>query len=191
MFFPTTITTIQNKVTGTTVIWNIYVVKTRYNSMCRRYSGDSDVIWFCQDVCCWLLWSPNIHYRVHKSPVIVPLPGEINPVHTLTSYFSVVSRKLREAPYYLHYVHPSVRPHVWARPLLSHTILETFIKMCREGPSWVKNRTKISSSLHKDLRRFHIADSDSGSWQFWRRVIMQRTHCCVTWQRIYYLYCCQ
>jgi len=44
MFFRLRITTVQNKLTGTTVIWNIYVVKTLYNSIGRRYSGDSDVI---------------------------------------------------------------------------------------------------------------------------------------------------
>jgi hypothetical protein len=39
-------------------------------------------------------------------------PGEINPVHTLTSHFSAVSRKLREAPYCLHHVRQSIRPRV-------------------------------------------------------------------------------
>jgi hypothetical protein len=73
MFFRLRVTTKQNKVTGITAIWKIYLAEMLHNSMCRLYSGDSDVIWLSQDVCCWLLWSSNIHYRVLKSPVIVPI----------------------------------------------------------------------------------------------------------------------
>jgi hypothetical protein len=37
-----------------------------------------------------ILWNPNVHYRVYKSPALVPFLSQMGPVHNTPSYFSKI-----------------------------------------------------------------------------------------------------
>jgi hypothetical protein len=45
-----------------------------------------------------ILWNPEVHHRIHISPPPVPILGQIDPIHTISSYFSKI---------HFNIVHPS------------------------------------------------------------------------------------
>jgi hypothetical protein len=54
-----------------------------------------------------MLRNPKIHYRVHKSPPLIPILSQINPVHTIPSYLSKIYLNIVQLSTHLRFGLPS------------------------------------------------------------------------------------
>jgi hypothetical protein len=74
-----------------------------------------------------LLWDPNVHYRVHRSPTLDPVLIHMTPILTITSYYCEIHFNIIS---HMHIRYPSV---LFPYGFPTEILFEFFIYMSRRS----------------------------------------------------------
>lgn len=57
--------------------------------MAHSPSSEPHSHWVSQEII-RLIWNPKVHYFIPNSPPLVPIPSQLNPLHTLALRFTLI-----------------------------------------------------------------------------------------------------
>lgn len=93
--------------------------------MKQSHSWAANSFWASKEIF-QFLWSPNIHYRVHKSSPFVHNVSQINPVHTLSFLFMIILTPISKSLNYMHITEAAV---MGSSSLVVVTVARIFIEL--------------------------------------------------------------